>query len=110
MKLRVGDKVLISAGKDKGREGKIEKIFPKKNLVFVPGLNIYKKHRKAVGGQEGGIIEFSRPYSVSNVALICPSCGKRTRVAYRITKSGEKNRICVKCKGQIDSKKQDTKK
>lgn len=109
MKLKVGDKVLVTKGKDKGRAGKIEIAFSKTGKVLVPGLNVYKKHKKAVEGQEGGIIEFSRPYPASSVSLICPHCAKKTRVSYRRTKSGEKNRICAKCKRQIDIKKLKTK-
>lgn len=109
MKLKVGDKVIITKGKDRGREGVVEKIFPKIGKVIVPGLNVYKKHRKPVGGQEGGIIEFSRPYPISSVSLICPLCKKKTRVGYRLTKDGQKKRICRKCKRYIDIGKEKTK-
>jgi large subunit ribosomal protein L24 len=101
MKLKAGDKVKITAGKDRGRTGVIEKVFPKEARVLVPGVNLYKKHRKGFGGQKGGIIEFARPLPVANVALICPSCGKQTRVSYRM-KAGTKVRICAKCKKPID--------
>lgn len=104
MKLRIGDEILVTAGKDKNRQGKIEKIFPKENRMLVSGINVYKKHRKGSGKEKGGIIEFSRPLPVGNIALVCPSCKKQTRVSYRVTKTGEKTRICAKCKRQIDSK------
>ncbi|MDO8503639.1 MAG: 50S ribosomal protein L24 [bacterium] len=106
MKLRVGDEVLITAGKDKGRRGKIDKVFPGTAKVRVEGLNIYKKNRKGIGDQKGGIIEFARPLPVANVALICPNCGKPTRVTYKVTKTGEKSRSCAKCKRIIESKKE----
>lgn len=106
MKLRVGDQILVTAGKDKRRGGKVDVVFPKKDKVLVAGVNVYKKHRKGFGDQKGGIFEFSRPLPVGNIALVCPHCKKPTRVGLRV-KSGEKTRICAKCKRQIDT--QDTK-
>lgn len=103
MKLRRGDTVLVITGKDKGRKGKIEKAYPKRNKVLVMGLNVYKKHLKAQSKEKpGGIIEFSRPLAVSNVALLCPKCKKPTRVGDIIDKKGKKHRVCKKCKGFID--------
>lgn len=103
MKFKVGDEIIITAGKDKGRTGKIEKVFPKSDRILVPGVNVYKRHRKGFGGQKGGIIEFSRTLSTGNVALVCPSCGKKTRIGFRVEKSGEKFRICKKCKKLLDA-------
>lgn len=102
MKLRVGDEVVVTSGKDKTRRGKIEKVFLKKNTVLVGGLNVYKKHKKGFGGQKGGIIEFSRPLPVASVALICPNCGKPTRVGILVDKTGEHSRVCRKCKKIIE--------
>lgn len=104
MKLRVGDTVLVTAGKDKGKKGKIEKVFPKKDRLLVPGVNVYKKTRKSFGGQKGGIFELARPLSAGNLALICPQCGKPTRISYRLDKRGDKARVCAKCKREIDTK------
>ena len=101
MKFKIGDTVKITLGKDKGREGKIEKLFPKESTVIVPGVNIYKKHVKAVGQVKGGIYDLPRPLATTKIALVCPKCKKVTRVGYRITGS-EKVRICKKCKKQID--------
>lgn len=102
MKLKKGDKVKIIAGKDRGKQGTIEKLFPKKRKVLVPGLNIYKKHlKKGKEGQAGGIIDIACPLPVSNIALICPKCSKTTKVSYRINKTGEKIRICRKCQEVI---------
>ncbi|MBI2405867.1 50S ribosomal protein L24 [Candidatus Microgenomates bacterium] len=101
-KLRVGDEVLITAGKDKGRRGKVEKMFPRSGRVLIPGLNVYKKHQRALGKQKGGIIEFSRPLPLSNIALLCPHCTKLTRVGMKFLNTGEKVRICRKCGRQID--------
>ena len=103
MKLKKGDTVKILLGKDKGRKGKIQRLFTKEGKVLVEGVNIYKKHLKSQGEQKkGGIIEISRPMIISKVALICPSCSKPTRVGYQLSKGSGKQRICKKCKANID--------
>ncbi|MBI4029063.1 MAG: 50S ribosomal protein L24 [Candidatus Blackburnbacteria bacterium] len=104
MKLHIGDEILVTAGKDKGRQGKIEKVIKAKNLVLVPQINVYKKTKRGYGDQKGGVFEVSRPLPVANVALICPNCKKPTRVGYRILENGQKERICRKCKRQITQK------
>ncbi len=100
MKLKIGDTVKIVAGKDKGREGKIEMLLPKKNSVVVPEVNMYKKHVKGQQGQKGGMYDLPRPLNVAKVALICPNCKKITRVGYKIEKD-VKLRICRKCEKNI---------
>lgn len=100
MKLKVGDTVKLMAGKDKGREGKIEKIIPGRSSVVVPGVNLYKKHVKGSQGQKGGIYDIPRPLNMAKIALICPLCKKPTRVGIRIVKN-EKVRICRKCNKEI---------
>jgi len=101
MKIKSGDKVLMLVGKDKGKIGKVMKVFPKKNKVVVEGLNLCKKHyRPRREGEKGEIVEISRPVDVSNVALICPNCEKPTRVGYRF-ENGKKVRYCKKCKGKV---------
>jgi large subunit ribosomal protein L24 len=103
MKIHSGDTVLVTAGKDKGRTGKVQKVMPKIDRVVVQEVNIYKKARKAVGDRPGGMIEFSRPLPVASVALICPKCGKQTRVKMVVDKQGEKTRSCVKCGAEIST-------
>ncbi len=101
MKIKSGDKVLMLVGKDKGKIGKVMKVFPKKNKVVVEGLNLCKKHyRPRREGEKGEIVEIPRPVDVSNVALICPNCEKPTRVGYRF-ENGKKVRYCKKCKGKV---------
>jgi len=101
MKLKKGDEVIVIAGKDKGRKGKIEKVFPKERKVLIPGINIVKKHvRPRKEGEKGGIVEVAKPLEVSKVALVCSKCGKSTRVGYLITKD-TKERICKKCRQTI---------
>ena len=104
MKIIKDDTVKILIGKDKGREGKVLKTFPKKNQIIVSGLNLFKKHVKPTQNQSGGIISKERALLVSKVALICPNCKKTTRVAYSIDKSGQKYRICKKCQSMLTSK------
>lgn len=101
MKLHKGDKVKVTVGKDKGREGKIEKVYKKQNKVLVPGINIYKKHiKKNEQMPKGGVVELPRPIDSSKVMLICPKCGKTARLSYKLEK-GKKFRICKKCQSKI---------
>jgi len=102
MKIKKQDKVLITAGKDKGRTGTVDKVFPKLGKVLVSGVNIFKKHLKPRGeGKPGGIVEIPRPLPIAKVALICPKCNQPTRVGWQVGKKGEKLRICKKCKNLI---------
>ena len=103
MKILKGDTVKVLIGKDKGREGLVVKAMPKKDKIIVQGLNLFKKHIKPSQGKPGSIIEKERSMAVSKVALICPNCKKAIRVAYQIDKSGEKTRICRKCKTILSS-------
>ncbi|MGB6838747.1 MAG: 50S ribosomal protein L24 [Microgenomates group bacterium] len=103
LKFKVGDTIKITAGKDKGRQGKIEKIFSKESKALVPGINIYKKHVKSFQGQKGGIYEIPRSLDFSKITLICPKCKKPARVGFKIV-DGAKLRVCKKCKKEIDTK------
>lgn len=101
MKFKKGDEVIVTVGKDRGKRGKIEKIFYKKDAVLLPGLNIFKRHlKKRDEKNPGGIVEFPRAIPFGNIALICPKCGKPTRVGYKVSKS-DKSRICHKCDSTI---------
>jgi len=102
MKIKKGDKVRVIAGKDRGREGVVERVLPKDKAVVLAGLNIYKKAvRPKKEGDKGGFVDMARPLDVSEVMLICPKCHQPTRVGYRVVanKKGEveKYRICKKC-------------
>ena len=105
MKIKKGDSVLITAGKDKGRTGKITKAFPKELKVLVEGINLKKKHvRPKRDGEKGQVVEIPAAMDVSNVKMICPKCGKLTRVGYKIEngpKGLTKKRICKKCNQEI---------
>lgn len=101
MKFKKGDTIIVTAGKDKGQKGKIEKVFPKEGGVRVAGVNIYKRHTKKRDEKHpGGIIEIPRMLPLGNVALVCPSCGKPTRIGVVAVK-GEKVRVCRKCGKKI---------
>ena len=96
MRIKKGDNVIVIAGKDKGSEGKVLRVFPHKSLVLVEGVNMQKKHQKARrGGAKGQITEFAAPIHVSNVAIKDPKTGKPSRIGYK-TEGGEKVRISKK--------------
>jgi large subunit ribosomal protein L24 len=101
MKVKKGDNVLIIAGKDKGRTGKIMKSLPKELKVLVEGINLKKKHVKPRReGEKGQVVSLSVPLDISDVKLICPKCGKATRVGYKVEKD-KKFRVCKKCGQEI---------
>ncbi len=101
MKVKKGDSVIVTIGKDKGKRGKIEKVFPKEMAVLVPSINVYKRHlKKRDEKNPGGIIDRPVPIALSKLVVICPSCGKPTRIGYILNKN-EKVRICRKCKQKI---------
>ena len=103
MKIRKNDTVLVIAGKDKGKKGKIRSAYPRKEEVLVDGINMIKRHSKT-GGQarQAGIIEMEAPLPISNVMLICNKCNKPTRVGFRFLSDGKKARICRSCHEVID--------
>lgn len=93
MKIRKGDRVLVLAGKDKGKEGTVKRAIPKSDKVVVEGINVAKRHRKPTKAMEqGGIIDLEMPIHISNVALVDPD-GKPTRVGYRVEADGTKVRV-----------------
>ena len=99
-KIKKGDTVQILLGKDRGKNGTVDRVLGKKGKVVVPGVNTYKRHVKKMGQTEGGIIEIIKPVNISNIALVCPNCKKPTRVGFTV--EGEmKLRICRKCKKEI---------
>jgi len=101
MKLKKGDNVKVVRGKDKGKTGKIDQVFPKMSKVLVNGVNLYKRHLKARSqNKPSEIVTLTKPLAEENVILICPKCHKETRVGYRIGKN-VKSRICKKCEAEI---------
>ena len=101
MKLRKGDRVKVIAGKDLGKDGVIMRVIPEKDRVIVEGVNVAKKHQRPTRAtMQAGIIDKDMPIHVSNVALICGTCGA-TRLGYRFDDSGKKIRVCRKCRGDL---------
>ena len=101
MNIKRDDKVIVLSGKDKGKSGKVIAADPKADKVIVEGVNVATKHQKAQKkGQDGGLIKVETPIYVSKVQLVCPKCGKGTRVGHKIA-DGKKVRVCKKCGAEI---------
>ena len=101
MNVKKGDNVVVLSGKDKGKQGKVLKSDPKAGKVIVEGVSVAMKHRKPrKQNEEGGIIKMETPIYACKVMLVCPKCGKATRVAHKIT-DGKKSRVCKKCGAEI---------
>ncbi|NNN21404.1 MAG: 50S ribosomal protein L24 [Acidimicrobiales bacterium] len=100
MRLKKGDKVKVLSGKDRGREGEIMRVITVREMVIVDRVNIAKRHTKATNAMtQGGIIDKDMPIHVSNVAIVCSSCGP-TRIGIRY-EGHSKVRICRKCNGDL---------
>ena len=103
MKIRKNDNVVVIAGKDKGKRGKVRYAYPKEDRLLVDGINMIKRHTKARGEKvKAGIIEREAPIAASNVLLVCARCKKPARVGYRIQGDGKKVRICLSCNEVVD--------
>jgi large subunit ribosomal protein L24 len=108
--IRRNDNVLVIAGKDRGKRGRVLKVLPAKRTdksklrLIVEGVNMIKRHTKPNPGKNvmGGIIEREASLHASNVQLVCPECGVQTRVGHKILGDGRKVRICRKCEGVVD--------
>ena len=101
MNVKKGDTVIVLSGKDKGKQGKILVSDPKAAKVIVEGVNVATKHQKPrKQGEEGGIIKVETPIYASKVQLVCPKCGKATRVGHKV-EGDKKVRVCKKCGAEI---------
>ena len=97
MNIRKDDKVVVLSGKDKGKEGKVLSANPKAGKVIVEGVNVASKHVKPKKqGDQGGIIKMETPIYTCKVMVVCPKCGKPTRVAHKLA-DGKSVRVCKKC-------------
>ncbi|MBE7073542.1 MAG: 50S ribosomal protein L24 [Clostridiales bacterium] len=102
MTIKTGDNVLVIAGKDKGKTGKVTAVNSAANKVLVENVNVVTKHQKPRSQQDkGGIVKKSAPIEASNVQVICPVCGKATRIAHSEIE-GKKVRTCKKCNASLD--------
>ena len=104
--LKVNDQVEVITGKDKGRVGKIIKVYKKSDKALVERINMIKRHTKArAEGQEGQIVDKEAPIHVSNLMLVCPKCTNTARVARKTLDDGTKVRICKKCSESVEPSK-----
>ena len=102
MTVKTGDNVLVIAGKDKGKTGKVTAVYADTNRVLIENVNIVSKHQKPKSQQDkGGIFKRPAPIDASNVMVVCPVCGKATRVAHSEV-NGKKVRSCKKCGASLD--------
>ena len=102
MKLKTGDKVVVIAGKDKGKEGNITKVLKNENKVVVEGINVAKKHVKPNGQTAGSIIDMELPIHASNVMILDPKTKKPSRIGHTTDKNGKKVRITKKSNSTLD--------
>jgi large subunit ribosomal protein L24 len=101
--IKKNDTVMVVAGKDKGKSGKVLKVFPQKKAVLIERLNFVKRHLRAGGPHgKGGIVEQEAPLPISNVQLLCGKCNLPTRIGKKVLGDGKKIRICRKCGEAID--------
>ncbi|MCT8991020.1 50S ribosomal protein L24 [Chelativorans sp. SCAU2101] len=101
-KIKKGDKVVVLAGRDKGRTGEVLKVMPKENRALVRGVNLVRRHQKQTAQTEGGIITKEAPIHISNLAIADPKDGKPTRVGFRIQDDGKKVRVAKRSGELID--------
>lgn len=102
MTVKKGDTVLVITGKDKSKSGKVLEVYPEDNRVLVDNVNIVTKHKKArTQNEKSEIIKKTAPIEASNVMVVCPVCGKATRVAHKEI-DGKKVRVCKKCSASLD--------
>ena len=101
MFIKKDDKVVVISGKDKGKEGKVLSASPKTGKVIVEGVNVASKHMKPKKqGEQGGIIKMETPIYACKVMVVCPKCGKPTRVAHKV-ENGKNVRVCKKCGAEL---------
>lgn len=104
MKIRRNDMVLVIAGKDRGKRGKVHRVYPDKGRVLLESVNFIKRHTRARPGvRQAGIVEREAPVDISNVMLFCAKCNHPTRVGFRFLEDGGKVRVCRVCREVIES-------
>jgi len=101
-KIRKGDKVVVLAGRDKGRTGEVIAVHPAEGRALVRGVNVVKRHQKQSAQQEGGIISKEAPIHLSNIAVADPKDGKPTRVGFKVQPDGKKVRVAKRSGAEID--------
>ena len=102
MKIKKGDKVVVTTGRDRGKSGEVLRMLPKENRAVVQGVNLVKRHQRQTAGQEGGIVSKELPIHISNLALRDPKSGKPTRVGFKFLADGKKVRVAKRSGEVID--------
>ena len=103
MNIRRDDTVLVLSGNDKGKRGRVLRVIPEKDRLIVEGIRMMKKHTKPTQRDpQGGIVEREASLHASNVRLVCPECGEKTRIGRQVLADGRKVRVCRKCEGVVD--------
>ncbi|MCM8775365.1 MAG: 50S ribosomal protein L24 [Candidatus Omnitrophica bacterium] len=98
MRIRKNDQVMVISGKDRGKKGRVMKIFPKEGMLLVEKVNYMKKAtRRTKDNPKGGIAQMEEKLAISNVMFICPKCSHPTRISYNFLADGTKQRVCHKC-------------
>lgn len=102
--VRKNDSVVVVTGKDRGKKGRVLKVFPEQNRVVIEGVNFIKRHTRPNprANVKGGIVEREASLHASNVQIVCPECGAPTRIGRQLLGDGRKVRICRKCDGAVD--------
>lgn len=100
MKIKKGDKVIVIAGKDRGKTGTVAEAFPRRDQILVDGVNLKKKHEKARGTRKGQVVERAMPFHVSNVMILDPQTGKGSRIGI-MRKDGKRIRVSKKSKTEF---------
>jgi large subunit ribosomal protein L24 len=102
--IRKNDNVVVMTGKDRGKRGRVVRLVPEKNRLVVEGVNFVKRHTKPNPQKnvKGGVVEREAALHASNVQIVCPECGKPTRIGKKVLDDGRKVRICRKCEGVLD--------
>jgi len=104
MNIKRDDTVLVIAGKDRGKKGRVREVHPADNAVTVEGINIVKKHtRGSQGARQAGIIEREAPLHAAKVMVVCPSCNRGVRVGHTLLGNGQKVRVCKHCGNEFES-------
>ena len=102
-KVRRGDTVVVTKGKDRGKQSTVQRVFPGDGKLYVEGLNMVKRHRRAQPGiSQAGIITMEAPLSLSNVKVVCPLCNTAARLGFTFLNDGKKVRLCKKCNQPIE--------
>ena len=102
MQIRNNDTIMVIKGRDRGKQGKVQKVFPKYNKVLVEGVNVVMRHTKSSGRVQAGIIQKELPIRVSNVILMCSNCNQPSRSGTVVLASGNRARVCKKCQEVIE--------